>query len=162
MTIGIIEEKKAGFLMISIIFIISILLSICFESNNELKIALLVLFGISYLVCTVCCLVSMEWYVLDENSVIVKNIFGTVNQVNYKDVTRVYVRRLRVFRGDKGVSCLLFKDHRKESGIFAGDTVDNHKKYIVRIPYTQGVVDYLKHNHINIDKYGIFDTLKCK
>ena len=57
---------------------------------------------------------------------------------------------------------MLFKDHRKESGIFAGDTVDNHKKYIVRIPYTQGVVDYLKNNHINIDKYGIFDTLKCK
>ena len=89
----------------------------------------------------------------------VKNVFGTVNKVYYKDVKYSYVKRLPVFTRDKGIPCLLFNDGRKECSFFTGNNIDNHKKYIVRIPYTQEVVDYLKINNIKLNNNSIFKSM---
>ena len=82
-----------------------------------------------------------------------------MNKVYYKDVKYTYVKKLRVFTRDvKGVPFILFNDGRKESSFFRGYNVDNHKKYMVRIPYSQEVVDYFK--KINIKFINeVFDCL---
>lgn len=78
----------------------------------------------------------------------------------YKDVSLVYIKKMPVFTKDiNGIPCLLFKDIREERGVFGGYNVNNCKKYIVRIPYTQDVVDFFKSNNIYLNKNTIFDTL---
>lgn len=159
MKIKIIKEKKEGFLMVSIILAICGFSPFLFPLELETKIVIFVMFIILYLIIILCFLISMEWYILEKGSITVKNVFGTVNKVNYKDVKFVYVKNMPVFTRDKGIPCLLFNDGRKERSFFTGNNIDNHKKYIVRIPYTQEVVDYLKTNNIKLNTNSIFKSM---
>ena len=151
MKIGIIKEKKEGLLISSIIFAICLIIPFLTSLDVESKIAIFVLLAIACLIVLLCFAISMEWYILNEDSIIVKNVFGTVNKVYYKDVKYSYVKRLPVFTRDKGIPCLLFNDGRKECSFFTGNNIDNHKKYMVRIPYVQEVVDYFKKNNIKFN-----------
>lgn len=160
MKIGIISEKKIGLLITTTIFILCSILPILFPIDFETKTVIIVMIIVTYLIVLLCYLMTMEWYILDENSIIVKNIFGTINQVYYKNVSLVYIKKMPFFTKDiKGIPCLLFKDIREERGVFGGYNVNNCKKYIVRIPYTQDVVDFFKSNNIYLNKNTIFDTL---
>ena len=159
MKIGIIKEKKEGFVIVSIILAICVVSTFLFPLDLETKIVIFVMFIISYLIIILCFLISMEWYILEKDSIIVKNVFGTVNKVNYKDVKFVYVKKMPVFTRDKGIPCLLFNDGRKERSFFTGNNIDNHKKYVVRIPYTQEVVEYLKTNNIKLNNNSIFKSI---
>ena len=159
MKIGVIKEKKEGFLMVSIILAICCIFPFFTKLEFIDKIILFIMLLIAYLIIILCFLISMEWYILEKGSITVKNVFGTVNKVNYKDVKFVYVKKMPVFTRDKGIPCLLFNDGRKERSFFTGDNIDNHKKYIVRIPYTQEVVDYLKTNNIKFNNNSIFKSI---
>lgn len=111
---------------------------------------------IAYLIILLCFLISMEWYIIDIESVTVKKVFGTVNKVYYKEIKYSYVKRLPVFTRDiKGVPFLLLNDGRKENSFFYGHNVDNYKKYIIRIPYTKEVVYYFKTNNIELNNNSI-------
>ena len=152
MKIGIIKEKKEGLLISSIIFAICLIIPFLTSLDVESKIAIFVLLVIACLIVLLCFAISMEWYILNEDSITVKNIFGIVNKVYYKDVKYTYVKKIRVFTRDfKGIPFILFNDGRKESSFFRGYNVDNHKKYMVRIPYVQEVVDYFKKNNIKFN-----------
>ena len=156
MKIGIIKEKKVGLLISTIICFICCIFPFFTKLEFIEKIFLFVMLLIAYLIILLCFLISMEWYIIDIESVTVKNVFGTVNKVYYKDVKYSYVKRLPVFTRDKGIPCLLFNDGRKECSFFTGNNIDNHKKYIIRIPYTQEVVDYFKKNNIELNNNSIF------
>lgn len=115
MKIGIISEKKIGLLITTTIFILCSILPILFPIDFETKTVIIVMIIVTYLIVLLCYLMTMEWYILDENSIIVKNIFGTINQVYYKDVSLVYIKKMPVFTKDiKGIPCLLFKDSQKK------------------------------------------------
>lgn len=160
MKIRIIKEKKEGLLITSIIFVICILFPFFTSLDLESKIGIFVLLFIACLIVLLCFAISMEWYILNENSITVKNVFGTVNKVYYKDVKYSYVKRLPVFtRYIKGIPFLLFNDGRKENSFFYGHNVDNHKKYIVRIPYNEDVLEYFKNNNINLNSNSVFKTI---
>lgn len=159
MKIGIIKEKKVGLLISTIICFICCIFPFFTKLEFIEKIFLFVMLLIAYLIILLYFLISMEWYIIDIESVTVKNVFGTVNKVYYKDVKYSYVKRLPVFTRDKGIPCLLFNDGRKECSFFTGYNIDNHKKYIIRIPYTQEVVDYFKKNNIELNNNSIFKTI---
>ncbi len=159
MKIGVIKEKKEGFLMVSIILAICCIFPFFTKLEFIDKIIIFIMLLIAYLIIILCFLISMEWYILEKGSITVKNVFGTVNKVYFKDVKYSYVKRLPVFTRDKGIPCLLFNDGRKECSFFTGNNIDNHKKYIVRIPYTQEVVDYLKINNIKLNNNSIFKSM---
>ena len=150
--IGVIKEKKEGLFITIIIFIICLRVPFLTSLDIESKIVIFILLSIACLTVLLSFAISMEWYLLDEESITVKNIFGKVNKVYYKDVKYTYVKKLRVFTRDvKGVPFILFNDGRKESSFFTGNNIDNHKKYMVRIPYVQEVVDYFKTNNIKFN-----------
>ena len=160
MKIGIIKEKKVGLLISTIICFIGCIFPFFTKLEFIDKIIIFIMLLIAYLIILLCFLISMEWYIIDIESVTVKNVFGTVNKVYYKDIKYSYVKRLPVFTRDiKGVPFLLFNDGRKENSFFYGQNVDNHKKYIVRIPYTQEVVDYFKKNNIELNNNSIFKNI---
>ena len=159
MKIGIIKEKKVGLLISSIICFICCIFPFFTKLEFIDKIIIFIMLLIAYLIILLCFLISMEWYILEKGSITVKNVFGTVNKVNYKDVKFAYIKKMPVFTRDKGIPCLLFNDGRKESSFFTGNNIDNHKKYIVRIPYTQEVVDYLKINNIKLNNSSIFKSM---
>ena len=152
MKIGIMKEKKIHISIILIIIGLCVPLPFWFSLDKKDAIVIFIMLFIACLVILICCLISMEWYILDEKSVTVKNIFGKINKVNYKDVHFVYIKKMPLFARDStGVPCLLFYDGRKEGNWFRGNTVDNHKKYVVRIPYTKEVIDYFRENNINLN-----------
>ena len=160
MKIGIMKEKKIHISIILIIIGLCVPLPFCFPLDKKDAIGIFILLFIAFLIILICCLICMEWYILDKESVTVKNIFGKINKVNYKDVHFVYIKKMPLFARDfKGVPCLLFYDGRKEGNWFLGNTVDNHKKYVVRIPYTEEVINYFKENNINLNNKSIFDEL---
>ena len=159
MRIGVIKEKKAGLFITSIIFAICFIVPFLTSIDLKSKIVILIIFVSVYLILLISFAISMEWYVLDEESVIVKNIFGIVNKVYYKDVKSTRIKRIPIFTRDKGIHCLLLNDGRKESSLFRGCNVDNHKKYMVRIPYTQEVVDFFVINNIKFNDNLIYKTL---
>ena len=160
MKIGIINEKKQGLLIVSIIFAIMIIMIFLTSLDIVSKIGISIMGVIMYLIVLFCFSISMEWYVLDEESITVKNVFGKVNKVYYKDVKSTYVKRLPVFSRDLGIPCLLFNDGRKESGfLFSGSNIENNKKLMVRIPYTQEVIDYFAKNNIRLNENSVFKTL---
>ena len=159
MKIGVIKEKKEVFLIVSIILAICCIFPFFTKLEFIDKISIFIMLLIAYLIIILCFLISMEWYILEKGSITVKNVFGTVNKVYFKDVKYSYVKRLPVFTYDKGIPCLLFNDGRKECSFFTGNNIDNHKKYIVRIPYTQEVVDYLKINNIKLNNNSIFKSM---
>ena len=151
MKIGVIKEKKVHLLIISIIiFLLTIFVLLSLE-DFQTKIVISILFIIVYLIILLNFSISMEWYIINEKSITVKNIYGVINKVEFKDVNFCYIKRLPLFTSDKGITCILFKDNRKENGIFIGRNIDNHKKYIVRIPYSQDIVDFLKNNNIKLN-----------
>ena len=86
MKIGIIKEKKEGLLISSIIFAICLIIPFLTSLDVESKIAIFVLLVMACLIVLLCFAISMEWYILNEDSIIVKNIFGIVNKVYYKNV----------------------------------------------------------------------------
>ena len=160
MKIGIIKEKKEVLFVSIIIFIICLIVPFLTSLDLESKIGIFILLSIACLIALLCFAISMEWYLLDKDSITVKNIFGTVNKVYYKDVKYTYIKRLRVYTRDyKGIPFILFNDGRKESSFFRGYNVDNHKKYMVRIPYTQEVIDYFAKNNIRLNENSVFKTL---
>lgn len=160
MKIRIIKEKKVGLLISTIICFICCIFPFFTKLEFIDKIIIFIMLLIAYLIILLCFLISMEWYIIDIESVTVKNVFGTVNKVYYKDIKYCYVKRLPVFTRDiKGVPFLLLNDGKKENSFFYGHNVDNHKKYIVRIPYTQEVVDYFKKNNIELNNNSIFKTI---
>ena len=152
MKIVIMKEKKIHISIILIIIGLCVPLPFWFSLDKKDAIVIFIMLFIAFLVILICCLISMEWYILDEKSVTVKNIFGKINKVYYKDVHHVYIKKKPLFDRDfNGVPCLLFYDGRKEGNWFRGNTVDNHKKYVVRIPYTKEVIDYFRENNINLN-----------
>lgn len=159
MKIGIIKEKISVLIIttISILFIVGLGL-ILFEDKTD-KIVFSLFLTFCYLIILSIYLVSMEWYIIDKKSITVRNIFGVVNKVEFVNVQYVYVKRMPIFTRDKGIPCILFKDDRKEQSLFRCYNVENHKKYIVRIPYTQEFIEYIKNNEININENSIFKTL---
>ena len=136
MRIGIIKEKKIGLLIISLFMLLLSFFVLLSLEDFQTKIVISISFIIVYLIILLNFSISMEWYIINEKSITVKNIYGVINKVEFKDVNFCYIKRLPVFTRDKGITCILFKDNRKENGIFIGRNIDNHKKYIVRIPYT--------------------------
>ena len=150
--IGILKEKKFALFIFSIIVLASLILSLIFVPSFESKLVICILSLFIYLIFLLGYLAQMQWYVLDDKSVTVKNVYGIVNKVSYIDVTCVYVKKLPIHTRDEGIPCLFFYDGRKEKGFFSGYNVDNHKKYMVRIPYTQETEEYLKTNRIHINK----------
>jgi hypothetical protein len=152
MNIGILKEKKFALLILSIMIFICIILTLLFVHSAESKMVICFMLLIIYVIFILGYLSQLQWYILDENSVTVKNIYGTVNKVLYSDVMVVIVKKTPVHTSDNGILCLFFDDGRKEKGLFIGCNVDNHKKYMVRIPYTKEVEEYLKTNNLNVNK----------
>lgn len=152
MNIGILKEKKFALLILSIMIFICIILTLLFVHSAESKMVICFMLLIIYVIFILGYLSQLQWYILDENSVTVKNIYGTVNKVLYSDVMVVIVKKTPVHTRDNGILCLFFDDGRKEKGLFIGCNVDNHKKYMVRIPYTKEVEEYLKTNNLNVNK----------
>lgn len=152
MNIGILKEKKFALLILSIMIFICIILTLLFVHSAESKMVICFMLLIIYVIFILGYLSQLQWYILDENSVTVKNIYGTVNKVLYSDVMVVIVKKTPVHTRDNGILCLFFDDGRKEKGLFIGCNVDNYKKYMVRIPYTKEVEEYLKTNNLNVNK----------
>lgn len=75
MKIGIISEKKIGLLITTTIFILCSILPILFPIDFETKTVIIVMIIVTYLIVLLCYLMTMEWYILDENSIIVKKYF---------------------------------------------------------------------------------------
>ena len=100
--IGIIKEKKCVFLITTIIFSICFIVPFLTSLDLESKIVILVMFVIVYLILLISFAISMEWYLLDGESITVKNIFCIVNKVYYKDVKSTCVKRIPIFTRDKG------------------------------------------------------------
>lgn len=150
MKINIIQEKKLIFIITSVIITFITILILFSNLDKDTKLVCLLLFIVSYIIIIFCFLVSFQWYILDEEKVIVRNIFKTVNEVYYKDVIQAYIRKIPVFTKDNGMLCILFQDGRKERGIFNGYNIDNHRKYVVRIPYSLEVACYLKKRNVRI------------
>ena len=154
--IGILKEKKFALFIFSSICLASLILSLIFVPSFESKLVVGILLLFIYLLFLLGYLAQMQWYLLDDQSVTVKNVYGVVNKVYYIDVTCVCVKKLPIHTSDEGIPCLVFDDGRKEKGLFNGYNVDNHKKYVVRIPYTQETEEYLKTNHLRINKNAGF------
>jgi hypothetical protein len=161
MKIGVMKEKKIHIFIILIIIGLCVPLPFCFSLDMKDAIGIFIILFIAFIVVLICCLIALEWYILDEKSVTVKNIFGTINKVYYDDVKFVYIKKIKLFDKDiRGIPCILFDDGRSEGNWFRGNTVDNHKKHMVRIPYTQDVFDYFKDNNININIKSNLNILK--
>lgn len=160
MKIGIIKEKISGLIISTILVLIPAVLILLFVKGTQEKIILSLFCVFIYLILLLNYLISMEWYIIDKNSIKVRNVFGIVNQVEFKNVEYAYIKKLPVYTRDKGITCILFKDNRKENSFFKGYNTDNHKKYIVRIPYNQEFINYLENNNINLNANSIMNVLK--
>ncbi|MBE6534750.1 MAG: hypothetical protein E7678_07295 [Ruminococcaceae bacterium] len=159
MKIKCIKDKIHGFMLISGILFLVMLLPFLTSMEIVDKIVIFGMILVVYFIVVLCYAVSLEWYIIDESGIVVRNIFYTINKVDFNDVKLVYKKRLPVFTRDEGIYCLLFDDGRKENiGIFTGSNVDNHKKCRVRIPYSEEVMDYLMENHPELSFLNI-DTL---
>ena len=148
MKIDILKEKKSALLIFSVMILFIFMLILLFIPSFEGKIVLSILLLILYSIVLFGYLSQMQWYILDDKSVTVRNAYGIVNKVFYKDVKTVLIKRLPVHTKDEGILCLLFDDGREEKKLFNGYNIDNHKNVMVRIPHTPEIEEYLKANNL--------------
>ena len=94
----------------------------------------------------------LQWFVVYEDRIIVKNIFKTVNEVKFSEVKYVLRKQLPIFTRDEGVMHYIFVDGRpnKKKGITYPYNTDNFKNITVRMPVSEKLTALLKAKAITI------------
>ena len=92
------------------------------------------------------CSIYLQWFDVYEDCIVVRNIFGVVNRVEFSKVHYVLKKQLPVFTRDRGAMHYVFVDGRptKRKGITYPYNSDNHKNITVRIPVTPELTAFLE------------------
>ena len=147
------RQKIQSYKLIGLIFVIALPLfcSLVFlvagvvESNFDAYIFSVMCFFVTIII-GLSCSIYLQWFDVYEDCVVVRNIFGVVNKVEFSKVRYVLKKQLPVFTRDRGVMHYIFIDGRpnKRKGITHPCNSDNYKNITVRIPVTPELTAFLE------------------
>lgn len=113
------------------------------ERSYDLYILLIVWFVIGCFISLIM-FGSIQWYLVDNEKILVKNYFGVVNEVYFCSIQQIVDIELPIVKRDH-VRCFIFVDKNKkiEDKLFWG-TVHNSRFNFVRVPVTDELIEHLK------------------
>ena len=107
--------------------------------NNQSDLILVsILFLILSVVFIFSILPAIQWFLIFEDQIVVKNIFGVVNSVNFSNVEYIEQKKLPLFTKDHEITHYIFVDGRpeKKHGFTQQSNTVNFKKTSVRVYVT--------------------------
>lgn len=98
MTINNIKHSIWNCLFTSIVLIFSILgLFVIIDSGNIIGIILYSLLFLVFLFYFLYCLSNIEWFKIDSNKIIVRNILGVIKEVDYQNIKKGFIINATIF-----------------------------------------------------------------
>lgn len=100
---------------------------------------------------------QIQWYEVYKDKIIIKNIYGKVNEINFENVQKIYKIDLPIFTRIEYKSCYVFLDGRPLKNFLHPLSIDNHKKFCVRVWITDELRELIESKDIAIEKKEIYD-----
>ena len=94
MIIKCLKEKKQSLILGTCIFCFAMIGPFFSRIDIESKIGLSVLALFIYIICLPVFLSPLQWYIISEESIVVRNVFRVVNRVDFENVKLIYKKRL--------------------------------------------------------------------
>ena len=86
-------------------------------------------------------LINHQWWLINENEIIVRNIFGIKNKITYNDIKMIKIVRVH-YISSHFLPCYIINDSKNKIKPMSG-TAYNDKKGIFKIPVTEISKKYL-------------------
>ena len=128
------------------------ILTVGLTNSESNLIALAVLCLMLSAIFAISILPRIQWFLIFQNRIVVKNIFGIVNSVDFSNVKYVEQKKLPLFTKDHEVAHYVFIDGRPERkrGITQHSSTVNFKKTSVRVYITPELTSIVKNHGFNI------------
>jgi len=139
------KDKIIGNIVMIVLYVIVYICFVIFayiQKNKEILIGI-PLFCIPMVMGQLDLFRQMQWYEIYIDKIVVKNIYGKVNEVYFSAVKEIQEKRIATFTRDSGKKYYIFLDGRPLRRWYEFLTCDNHKKTCVRVLVTDELKKFI-------------------
>ena len=136
----------------SLIFAIPTLIGmiICFKENELIFAIICELLFIMAITLLYFSIKDMQWFEINSNSIIVKNIFGIIRKIEIINIKKAFVENARIFSLKMlGINkmCLVLSLNKSIIKANIGNAFNNKSSKYIIIPYNVEIANYIRHRY---------------